>query len=184
VIYLEEHQIVARLKNRDNECFVEIINEYKRKVISLCYAYTEDYFEAEDLSQEVFISLYNNIEKFREECSLSTYIYKISISKALDYKRKRSLKGFLTGLFNTNIVQNECDIDEKNYIRQCICSLPRDLKEAVVLYYYIGLNQREISGVLGVSEKAIEGRIYRAKQKLRIEIQREDAAVCKKSGMI
>jgi len=181
---LEEHQIVARLKNKDNECFIEIINEYKRKVISLCYAYTEDYFEAEDLSQEVFITLYNNIVKFREDCSLSTYIYKISISKAIDYTRKRSLKGFLTGLFNTNIQQNECDIDEKNYIRQCISSLPRDLKEAVVLYYYIGLSQREISRVLNVSEKTVEGRIYRAKQKLRIEIQREDVIVCKKSGMI
>jgi RNA polymerase sigma factor (sigma-70 family) len=184
VIFLEEHQIVERLKNKDNECFIELINQYKRKVISLCYAYTEDYFEAEDLSQEVFITLYNNIVKFREECSLSTYIYKISMSKALDYKRKRSLKGFLTGLFNTNIEQPQCDIDEKNYVRQCINSLTRDLKEAVVLYYYIGLNQKEISRVLNVSQKTIEGRIYRAKQKLRIEIQREDGTVCKKSGMI
>ena len=184
MIYLEEHEIVERLRNKDNECFIEILNQYKRKVISLCYAYTEDYFEAEDLSQEVFITLYNNIAKFREECSLSTYIYKISISKALDYTRKRSLKGFLTGLFNVNIERKECDIDEKNYIRQCINSLPRDLKEAVVLYYYIGLSQKEISGVLNVSERSVEGRIYRAKQKLRIEIQREDVTVCKKSGMM
>jgi RNA polymerase sigma factor (sigma-70 family) len=181
---LEEHQIVERLKNKDNECFIEIINQYKRKIISLCYAYTQDYFEAEDLSQEVFIALYNNIVRFREECSLSTYIYKIAISKALDYKRKKSLKGFLTGLFNTNVAQKECDVDEKNYIRQCISSLPKDMKEVVVLYYYIGLNQKEIAKVLNVSSKTIEGRIYRAKQKLRIEIQREDVVVCKKSGMI
>lgn len=181
---MEERQIVERLKNKDNECFIEIVNQYKRKVISLCYAYTEDYFEAEDLSQEVFITLYNNILKFREECSLSTYIYKISISKALDYTRKRSIKGFLTGLFNTNIQVSEYDIDEKNHVRQCINSLPRDLKEAVVLYYYIGLNQKEISEVLNVSQKTVEGRIYRAKQKLRIEIQREDVTLCKKSGMI
>jgi RNA polymerase sigma factor (sigma-70 family) len=184
VIYLEEHQIVERLKNKDNECFIEIINQYKRKIISLCYAYTQDYFEAEDLSQEVFISLYNNIVRFREECSLSTYIYKIAMSKALDYKRRKSLKGFLTGLFNTNTAQRECDIDEKNYIRQCISRLSPDLKEAVVLYYYIGLNQKEISKILNVSQKAVEGRIYRAKQKLRIEIQREDVIVCKKNGII
>lgn len=181
---MDEHQIVERLRNKDNECFIEIINQYKRKVTSLCYAYTEDYFEAEDLSQEVFITLYNNIIKFREECSLSTYIYKISMSKALDYKRKRSLKNFLTGLFNINIEQREYDIDEKNYIRQCISVLPKDLKEAVVLYYYIGLSQKEISKVLNVSEKTVEGRIYRAKQKLRVEIQREDSIVCKKNGII
>jgi RNA polymerase sigma factor (sigma-70 family) len=106
------------------------------------------------------------------------------MSKALDYKRKRSLKGFLTGLVSTNIEQKECDIDEKNYIRQCISSLPRDLKEAVVLYYYIGLNQKEISRILNVPQKTIEGRIYRAKQKLRVKIQREDITICKKSGMI
>ena len=181
---MEEHQIVERLKNKDNECFIEIINQYKRKVISLCYAYTQDYFEAEDLSQEVFLALHNNIVKFREECSLSTYIYKISMSKALDYKRKKSLKGFLTGLFNINTAQSECDIDEKNYTRQCIIKLPEDLKQAIVLYYYIGLNQKEISQILNISQKAVEGRIYRAKQKLRIEIQREDVIVCKKSGIV
>ncbi len=181
---MEEHQIVERLRNKDNDCLIEIINQYKRKVIALCYAYTQDYFEAEDLSQEVFITLYNNIEKFREECSLSTYLYKISMSKALDYKRKKSIKGFLTGLFNSNTAQVECDIDEKNYIRQCINKLPSQLKEVVVLYYYIGLNQKEISRVLNVSPKTVEGRIYRAKQKLRIEIERGDIKVCKKNGMI
>jgi RNA polymerase sigma-70 factor (ECF subfamily) len=82
------------------------------------------------------------------------------------------------------VAQKECDVDEKNYIRQCISSLPKDMKEVVVLYYYIGLNQKEIAKVLNVSSKTIEGRIYRAKQKLRIEIQREDVVVCKKSGMI
>ncbi|MGH4125965.1 MAG: RNA polymerase sigma factor [Clostridium sp.] len=181
---MEDHQIVERLRNKDNECFIETINKYKRKVISLCYAYTQDYFEAEDLSQEVFIALYNNIVKFREECSLSTYIYKISMSKALDYKRKRSIKGFLTGLFNTNIQHNECDIDEKNHIRQCINSLPRDLKQVIVLYYYIGLSQKEIASVINISQKTVEGRVYRAKQKLKIEIQRGDITVCKKIGMI
>lgn len=181
---MEEHQIVERLRNKDNECLIEIINQYKRKVISLCYAYTQDYFEAEDLSQEVFITLYNNIVKFREECSLSTYIYKISMSKALDYKRKRSIKGFLTGLFNTNQQPLERDIDQKNHVRQCIGNLQRELKEVVVLYYYIGLNQKEISKVLNVSTKTVEGRIYRAKQRLRIEIQRGDNEVCKKSGTI
>lgn len=168
---MEEHEIVERLKNKDNDCFIEIVNEYKKKVLSFCYAYTQDYFEAEDLSQEIFITLYNNIVKFREECSLSTYIYKISMSKSLDYKRKRSIKGFLTGLlYNTNS-QLECDIDDKNYVRQCINCLQRELKQVVVLYYYIGLNQKEISKVLNVSQKTVEGRIYRAKQKLRLEIK-------------
>ncbi|MFD3158513.1 RNA polymerase sigma factor [Haloimpatiens sp. FM7330] len=180
---MNDEEIIERIKKGDKHSFVKVVDLYKNKIISLCYSYTNDYYEAEDLSQEVFVTLYKNINKFRLECSLSTYIYKISLSKCIDYKRKKKVKSFLGGLLNIQKVEEE-DLDEKNYIRQCINNLPRKLKVPIVLYYYVGLNQKEIGDILNISQKAVEGRIYRAKKNLKIKFEREDVVVCKKNLII
>ena len=183
MIVLSEQEIIQNLKKKDKTVFLDIVNLYKKKIISLCYTYTNDYQEAEDLSQEVFISLYNSIDRFREECSLSTYIYKITISRCLDYKRKRSIKGFLTGLLNS-YGQDNVDHDEKRYIRENVNKLHEDLKVPIILYYFIGLSQKEISEIVNISEKAVEGRIYRAKQKLKVEFEKEGYSLCRKSEIV
>ncbi|ERI93895.1 Sigma-70 region 2 [Clostridiales bacterium oral taxon 876 str. F0540] len=183
MIGLDEFQLLEGLRNKDEQCFLEIVNRFKRKVISLCYTYTRDYNEAEDLSQEVFLSLYNSIGNFRGDCSISTYIYRISLSKCMDYKRKRSIKNFLSGLLNVHPYKEE-NLDDKNYIRQCIVNLPEDMKKVVILYYYAGLTQKEIGSLLNISEKAVEGRIYRAKQKLKIEFEKEGYALCRKNETV
>lgn len=179
---MKDEQIIERLKNKDDECFIEVVNAYKRKVLSLCYSYIEDYYEAEDLSQEVFVSLYRSIDRFRGDCSLSTYIYKITVSKCMDYKRKRSIKGFLTGFFNINKEAETVDLDEKTFVRQCIKELPKELRTVVVLYFYIGLSQKEIGEVLEITPKAVEGRIYRAKKKLKSELEKEENTYARKMG--
>lgn len=182
---MDEKNLVEGLKKRNNESFIELVNSYKRKVVSLCYSYTQDYQEAEDLSQEVFISVYNYIQNFRGDSSLSTYIYKISLSRCMDYKRKRSIKNFLSGLFNyEKAEENYNDIDEKNYIRNTILALPEDMKKVIVLYYYVGLSQKEIAEILNVKAKTVEGRIYRAKQKLKFEFEKEGKFECSKNGTI
>ena len=182
---MEDRELVERLKNGDEESFISIVDLYRKKVISLCYSYTDEYHEAEDLSQEVFITLYNSIKKFRCECSLSTYIYKITVSKCLDFKRKKSIRKFLHGFIESqSLSEDENEIDKKNYVRQCILSLPEDLKQPVILYYYIGLSQREIANILNITQKNVEGRIYRAKQKLKVEFERGGEVLCSKNGTI
>lgn len=170
---MEEQEFIEKIKTKDENAFIYMVDLYKKRILSLCYSYTSDYYEAEDLSQEVFISIFNNIDKFRGDCSFSTYLYKITTSKCIDFTRKKSIKNFLTGLFTFSKESNP-DIDEQNFIRQSIQSLPLDLKTPLVLYYYIGLNQKEISSILNLPLKTIEGRIYRAKNKLKNVIEKED----------
>ncbi|MDR3594570.1 RNA polymerase sigma factor [Clostridium sp.] len=170
---MEEQEFIEKIKTKDENAFIYMVDLYKKRILSLCYSYTSDYYEAEDLSQEVFISIFNNIDKFRGDCSFSTYLYKITTSKCIDFTRKKNIKNFLTGLFTFSKESNP-DIDEQNFIRQSIQSLPLDLKTPLVLYYYIGLNQKEISSILNLPLKTIEGRIYRAKNKLKNVIEKED----------
>lgn len=180
---MEEESFIRALKSRDNSSFMKMVDLYKNKIVSLCYSYTNDYYEAEDLSQEIFISIYKNIVKFKGECSLSTYIYKISVSRCLDYVRKRKIKQVFGGILNIQKSKHE-DIDEKNFIRECIIRLPEKLKTPLILYFYIGLTQREISAILGITEKNVEGRIYRAKKQLKKVLESEANVKCAKSLII
>lgn len=181
--YLDSENLIYELKQKKESAFIELVNSYKKKVASLCFSYTEDVHEAEDLSQEVFISVFNHINGFRGECSLSTYIYRITISKCIDYKRKKSIKSFLTGLVQLE-KSEETDLDDKYFVRQSINELSKDMKTVVILYYYIGLSYKEIGDILNISTKAVEGKLYRAKQKLKLKLEKGGYSTCSKSGII
>lgn len=180
---LGDEDIITRLKNGDEEGFIELVNAYKKKVIALCYSYTKDYQEAEDLSQEVFLTLFRGIKNFRGDCSFSTYIYRITVSRCLDFKRKRSIKDFLTGLV-TNQGHYDENVDDKNCIQECIKALKEELRLPIIFHYYIGLNYQEIGEILNTSPKAIEGRIYRAKQKLRVELKKGGYEEWNRKGIV
>jgi len=180
---LNEQELVEEIKKGREAPFIELVDKYKRKILSLCYSYTQDYQEAEDISQEVFISIYKNIGAFKGNSSLSTYIYKITANKCLDYKRKKSIKTFLSGLFEAN-TEYKPDLEEKNYIKDSIKKLPTELSLPIILYYYIGLSQSEIGSIMNISKKNVEGRIYRGKQKLKIAFQKEGFELCRGNGTI
>lgn len=177
-----DDDIINGIRAGDEECFIRLVDMYKKKIISLCYSYTEDSHEAEDLSQEVFMNFYKSINDFRGDCSISTYIYKIAVRKCLDFKKKRNMKDMLKEVFRDK--GKEDTLDEKIFIRQCINELPKDIKIPLVLFYYVGLNQKEIGNILNITQKAVEGRIYRGKQKLKDKLLKGGSIICSKSQII
>jgi RNA polymerase sigma factor (sigma-70 family) len=179
---LDDQELMVRIRDGDQNSYIELVNSYKKKIIALCYSYTEDSYEAEDLSQDVLVTFYKNIVKFRGECSVSTYLYKIAVSKCIDFKRKRTIKAMLFDGFYSEKEKSE-DLDEKIYIRQCISKLPKNIKTPIVLYYYVGLDQKEIGEILNISSRAVEGRIYRGKQILRNMFSKEGNIYAEKVGL-
>lgn|GEM_PF-3148812 len=133
--------------------------------------------------QEVFIHIFESINNFRENYGLSTWIYKISVSVSLDFLRKKKAKKRFA-LFQ-KIFYNEKNEVEKipdtgktaeedydNTIREKILDseigkLSRKQQIAVRLYYINGLNNSEISKIMGETISAVDSIIHRAKQKLK-----------------
>lgn len=179
---MQDEDFVNQIRDGDEQCFIELVNMYKKKIVNFCYSYTSDLYEAEDLSQEVFMKFYKSINKFKCECSISTYLYKIAISKCLDFKRKKSIKNMLTG---RNYDKGKSyDLDEKIFVRQCIEKLPKELRIIVILFYYNDLKQSQIAEVMNLSQRSVEGKIYRAKQRLKAMLMKEEDYICKKNQMI
>ena len=77
---MDEKEIVTRLKRGETEYFAEIVNKYKRVVFNHSYSFLRSKEEAEDAAQEIFISVFRNIKKFRGDSSIGTWIYRITVN--------------------------------------------------------------------------------------------------------
>lgn len=138
--------------------------------------------EAEDISQEVFIEVYRSIGSFKGDAKLSTWIYRISITKALDrkkYHQRKKRSGGLLGLFrkNDDLPLEIPDMEHPGVVLankersvmlfKALNSLPEDQRVAFVLQKMEGLSQRDIGDILQRSEGAVESLLQRAKINLR-----------------
>lgn len=151
--------------------------------------------DAEDLTQEVFIEVYNSLQKFKGESSVSTWIYRITVNKSLDHLRKKNRKkrfGFMTSLFNKESGEMNLDaghfehpgvlLEKKELSRalfEAIDTLSENQKTAFILFHIEELSQKEIGEVMSLSAKAVESLIARAKAALRIQLE----GIYKKRGI-
>lgn len=134
--------------------------------------------DTEDLAQEVFIEVYNSLEKFRNEANLSTWIYRIAVNKSIDFLRKnKSSKRFgiisndetNTEDLTDNITpQNEIeDAERRKILFRAINELPRKQKIVILLSRFEGMSNPEIAEIMKISANSIEALIYRANKNLK-----------------
>ena len=101
--YLEENLFIEELVRNEQKAFRNLVELYKDRVYNTCLGLLQNESDAEDITQEVFVEIYLSIKHFRSKSKLSTWIYRITISKALDLIRKKKRKkrfAFITNLFD------------------------------------------------------------------------------------
>lgn len=86
----DDLRLVKRVLKGEVECFSDLVAKYENKVYKTCFRFVRNADDAHDLSQEVFIRIYNNLASFREYSSLSTWIYKISVNVCLNFLRAKN----------------------------------------------------------------------------------------------
>jgi RNA polymerase sigma-70 factor, ECF subfamily len=152
-----------------------LIDLFGENVKKLAYTYVKDWAIAEDVAQEVFISVYKNLDRFRGDSSYKTWIYKITMNKSKDAIKTRFLRP--TKLLGKLKLQNEVYepsaeqnvFEEIGDIRlsESVMQLPVKYREVIMLYYYEGLKMEEIQQVTKLNLSTIKTRLRRAKTMLR-----------------
>lgn len=179
---MQENELVNRLKNGDEEAFRIIFNDNQKKVINACYRLVNDIDTAEDLTQEVFIKVYSSISQFRGESQLSTWIYRIAITKSLDHLRAQKRKKRMSILKYLSVdEEHQIDIEapkdqqpdalidnseRMKALNDAMNKLPENQRVAFSLSKYDELSSKEIAEVLSTSISAVESLIHRAKKNL------------------
>lgn len=148
--------------------FKEIFDKNSKKIFHLCYGYTGDQDAANDLLQETFLKVWQNLEKFRNKSLISTWIYRIAVNTCLTYLRSEKKQG--KDELTDNIIENKVEEhSEKNeqiaLLYQSIAKLEEN-DRLIITMVLDELPYAEIAEISGISEGNLRVKIHRIKQKL------------------
>jgi RNA polymerase sigma-70 factor, ECF subfamily len=163
--------------------FENIYQEHKNIVFNICLHYVLNTEDAQDITQETFVKVYQRYYLFNAEvASLKTWICRIAINNCLDFlKAKKSKKrfGFLSALFHADSNESIKDAIEINHpgietedkealesLLQIIYTLPDNQKTAIILTKIEDHPQKEVAEIMNISLKAVESLLQRAKQSI------------------
>ncbi|MEP7278561.1 MAG: RNA polymerase sigma factor [Bacteroidota bacterium] len=183
---MDERTLVEQLKRGDEQAFKIIVTTWQDMVYNTALGILQSAEDAEDVAQEVFVQVYESIHTFKGESKLSTWLYRITTSKALDHiRRKKRKKRFalVQHLFgeNNEIIIQPPDFNHPGVLMdnkenaavlfRAIQKLPDNQKTAFVLNKVEGLNYQEISDVMKTTVSSVESLLHRAKTNLRKWLQ-------------
>ena len=182
---MSEKEIIEQLRQGNEEAFKKLVSLFQEKVFNTAVNFLQNQQDAEDAAQEVFIQVYNSIGQFKENSTLSTWIYRITITKCLDHTRSKKRKkrfAFISSLFSekNDLLYESPDfnhpgvqLDRKEdaaILFKMVNSLPENQKTAFLLNKIEGMSYIEIADVMKLSESAVDSLLQRAKQNLRKKI--------------
>jgi len=148
--------------------FKQIFEANSKKIFHLCYGYTGDDDAANDLLQETFLKVWQNLDKFRNQAMISTWIYRIAVNTCLTYLRseKRQAKDELTPLIaETKIEEVSEKTEQVALLYKCISKL-EESERIIITMVLDELPYPEIAEISGISEGNLRVKIFRIKQKL------------------
>lgn len=174
---MDENQLVNRLQQGDEQAFSELVNSYSPRIFNLLISLVQSVADAEDLTQEVFIRIYQNIHAFQRKSKLSTWIYQITLSTGLEHIRKNKRKkrwALFVPLENVPATSHfdhpGVALEKKEdaaWLWKAIEALPENQKVAFVLHKIESHSHSEISAIMKVSVSSVESLIFRAKQNIK-----------------
>lgn len=179
---MNDELLIQHLREKNEPAFKWLVETYHKRVYNTVLSLVQNEADAEDLSQEVFMKLYESIDHFRGESSLSTWIYRISVHKALDKLRSAKTKR----RFAVFVPWIQAEPEEPFYhpglmldkkengavLFKAIQKLPSNQQIAFTLIKVQGMNYEEVSQIMKISVKAIESLISRAKVNLQKTLEK------------
>ncbi len=169
--------------------FEEIYHASKDQIFNLVLQYLQNIEDTEEVTQDVFVTVHEQLDNFQNKSTISTWIYRIAINKSLDFiKAKKAKKrfGFITSIFGDR--DGELKYDQPNFdhpgvlmeqkeqmelLFSHINALPDTQKTALILHKIEGKSQQEIADIMNSTPKAVESLVQRAKTNLKKKITKK-----------
>jgi RNA polymerase sigma factor, sigma-70 family len=158
--------LVIRVREGDTPAFAEIVRRFEDMAVAYGYSLVGDFQLAEDAAQEAFLEAYVCLSQLREPAAFPGWFRRI-VLKQCDRITRRKQPTFETLVAEPGGDEAEDDSEMKNQIWAAIDALPEHERAAVMLYYFSGYSQQEVSEFLGVAVTAVKKRLHSARGQLR-----------------
>ncbi|MGF7148418.1 RNA polymerase sigma-70 factor (ECF subfamily) [Sphingomonas zeicaulis] len=164
--------------------FGALVMRHKQALHRLVARLIDDEDEAVDIVQEAFIAAHAALPRFDPARPMRAWLARIAVNKARDWRRRRIVRRLISAVLPDDAIEIPDDVPaidnavgdraELARVNTAIGRLPGNLRETLVLRAIEGLSQAEAAEALGVSEKTVETRLYRARQRLKADLDRVD----------
>lgn len=148
--------------------------KFGNNVLRAAYAFCGSYAEAEDIVQDVFLSLHTDPKKFNDDEHLKAWLIRVTINKCKNLRRsfRFSRTCSIDELERSDVI---CEMNtDGRELRRKIASLSRKYSEVIFLHYYEGYSIKEIAEMLGKNENTVGSLLRRGRTKLKVELEKED----------
>ena len=175
---MEESELINQIKDQNPKAFSHLVDLYSTMVYSVIFKMIRNSQDSEDITQEVFITIWTTMDSFKGDSLLKTWIYRIAINKAHEFIRKKNRKkrkGFHVQMEETSIQIQENEPIPSELLEfkelelafnQSLSKIPENQQIAFLLNRFEGLSYNEIAIEMKTSHSAVESLIFRAKQNL------------------
>jgi RNA polymerase sigma-70 factor (ECF subfamily) len=177
---VSDQELVAIAVTGFDGSFEELVRRYQRPISAYVYRMVGNYESALDLTQEIFIKVYNSLKRYRSEFKFSTWIYKIAHNAAVDHLRRNSTReqslvaGFEGDTFDLPIEsarlspeQESEQKERRGEIEAVVRALPGTYRELIILRHSQDLSYEEIVEVTGLPLGTVKNRLFRAREMMR-----------------
>jgi RNA polymerase sigma-70 factor (ECF subfamily) len=184
---MTDDKLIRNIARRDREAFAELVRRYQDRVYSVCVGLLHDHPSAQDAAQEVFLEVYRSAAGFRFECRVSSWLYRIAVSRALNMIRSRRRSRSQQVLSLSDVQMSAADdvwkksgepspeesferTERRAFIHGAVDSLPPKQRIPLILQRFEGFTSAEIAEILDLPVTAVEARIRRARSNLKKQI--------------
>lgn len=180
---MQAEELLFKVSQGDTNAFKQLYELFKGRVYNTCLSHLQSVEEAEEAVQDVFVEVHRSATEYKAQSSVSTWVYRITVNKCIDrlrYRNRQKRFAVITGMFSKSTGALLHDTPEfmhpgivyENRERAAklfaaIRQLPENQQSAFILKQVEGLPQREVAEIMGMTEKAIESLLQRAKANLR-----------------
>lgn len=170
---LSDQELIRKILAGDRELFSELVTRYKKLIYSVVHNMINDREEINDISQEVFIRIYQSLHRYNPEFKFSTWSVKIATNYCLDILRKKKVDSL--PIDEISQVADSKDTPEDRYIkkersqiiREAIEELPEKYRICIILFHQNGLSYEEMTKILDEPMTIVKNRLYRARLMLK-----------------
>lgn len=177
---LEDIEYIRLVRSGNTGAFAGIVNKYKKTVFNIVSKIISDTQHAEDIAQDVFIKVFQSLDKFKEKSKFSTWLYSITYNTTISETRKMKNKRMSFRDYHSGVEDNEFsdELDEvsKEEKLQCLESIlkqmPAEDSLLITLYYLEDQPVADIAEITGLSQSNVKTRLFRIRKYMNYEINK------------
>lgn len=146
--------------------FAQIVKENKSTIYTVCYMFSKDTDEVNDLFQEVLVNLWKGMSSFKGRSDIRTWIYRIALNTCISMDRKKKIATIPLSM-DANLFQDQDEDTKQVKLLHNRINKLQPFDKAIVLLWLENISYDEIGEIIGISTKNVASRLFRIKEKLR-----------------